>query len=154
VASIFSYLDIIRIERFNNRDSCIDRCQLGQIMRKYIERQISSPGILIFREKHCHRYFVCNTKEDFCKAAMKILRERLEDDYWYYDDDEKEELLKQEAFNYSGAIYKATILCKDRTLAQQISDSNNIEAAFEFLDDHKSGEYENMTIERGEDFDE
>ena len=56
------------------------------MMGKYLERELSSPGILIFKEKHDTRYFVCNTKEDYCKAAMHVLRGRLEDDCWYYDE--------------------------------------------------------------------
>jgi hypothetical protein len=41
--------------------------------------------ILIFREKHGSRYFDASTDELICKAALKVLTERLEDGYWYYE---------------------------------------------------------------------
>jgi hypothetical protein len=39
--------------------------------------------ILIFEEKHCHRFFDASTKELKRAAALKILTERLKDGYWY-----------------------------------------------------------------------
>lgn len=122
-------------------------------MRKYLERQLASSGILIFKEKHGTRYFVCNTKADFCKAAMKVLRDRLESNYWYHDDElEPEEIAKQEAAAYAGVVYRQPKLCKDKTRATKISTANDCEAAYEFLYDRADCEYEHMEIEVGEEY--
>lgn len=117
-------------------------------MRKHLERTLSTPGILIFKEKHGIRYFVCNTKEDFCKAAMHVLRHRLKDGYWYYDEEiDSKEITKKQTAAYCGIVYKEPFLLKDKTKAQMIVDSNNLEAAYEFLYEHSDGEYQDMTIE-------
>lgn len=121
-------------------------------MREYLERSLSSPGILVFEEKHGTRYLVCNTREDYCRAAMHVLRGRLED-YWYYDEElESSEIAEKEAAAYCGVVYKERVLRKDKTEAQRIVDSNNLEAAYEFLSDRDHGEYEGMQIERGENY--
>lgn len=49
--------------------------------------------ILVFREKHAHRYFDASTDELTAKACVKILRERMNDGYWYSREYEKAEKL-------------------------------------------------------------
>lgn len=102
-------------------------------MRKYLEKKIASSGILIFKEKHGNRYFVCSTHEDYCKVAMKVLKERTNEKFcWYYDDPHEPE----------------TSLTK----AKEIIANNDTEAAFEFLDDRADWEYEGFDIEYGEEY--
>ncbi|MCV0439864.1 MAG: hypothetical protein K5880_14790 [Hydrogenophaga sp.] len=91
-------------------------------------RRLSSAGILTFKEKHGDRYFVCNTPEDYCKAAMKILKERASEKFcWYYDDPKDPDT--------------------GLTRAKEIIETNDLEAAFEFLDLRSDWEYEGMDIE-------
>lgn len=119
------------------------------MMGKYMVRLLSTPGILHFKEKHGDHYYVCLTPEDYCKAAMQVLRQRVEDGYWYGDDElEPEEIMKQEAASYAGVVYTAPHLIQDGTIAKQICDSNDIERAFEFIWGRSDYEYEGVTIER------
>lgn len=92
---------------------------------RYIDRILGKPGVLIFKEKHSTRYFLCDSKEDFCLAAMKILRERSEGGW--YDSDVDDEV-------------------------QSIVASNDTEDAFLFLRTRTTYEYENMIIEYGEEY--
>ena len=102
-------------------------------MKKYLARRLESPGILTFNEKHGRRYFVCSTPEDFCKAAMKILKERADEKFcWYYDDPSEPDT--------------------GLTRAREIIENNDLEAAFEFLDLRSDWEYEGMDIEYGEEY--
>jgi len=122
-------------------------------MKKYLANIISRPGILIFEEKHGTRYFVCNNSQEFCRAAMKVLRERLEDDYWYHDEElEPEDFAKKEAAAYCGIVYRAPRLIKDKTRAQKISDTNDYEAALEFMEERSDYEYERMKLDAGEEY--
>ena len=102
-------------------------------MRKYLARRLDTAGILIFREKHGNRYFVCNTPEDFCKAAMKILKERADPKFcWYYEDASEPDT--------------------DLNRAKEIIENNDLEAAYEFMDLRSDWEYEGMEIEYPETF--
>lgn len=40
--------------------------------------------ILIFKEKHCDRYFNASTPEEKARAFYRVLKERYTDGYWYY----------------------------------------------------------------------
>lgn len=101
-------------------------------MKKYLARRLATAGILIFREKHGTLYFVCNTAEDFCRAAMKVLKERANEKFsWYHDDSEEDMSL---------------------TRAREIIESNDLEAAYEFMDLRSDWEYEDMDIEYPEEY--
>jgi len=104
-------------------------------MKKYIERRLEGavPGILVFREKHGTRYFMCNSREDFYRAAMKILKERADKKYsWYYEDPTEPET--------------------DLNRAKEIIANNDLEAAYEFMELRSDWEYEGMDIEYPEKF--
>jgi len=51
---------------------------------KYLERRLADAGIMIFKEKHYTRYFICNNSDDYCRVAMMILKQRSEAE-WYWD---------------------------------------------------------------------
>ena len=74
------------------------------------------PGICVFKEKHHTRLFICHTPEDYCKVAMKVLKQRLKDK-WYWDE-------------------------KDIIDAERIITDKDLEEAFIFIDCHSDGEYE------------
>lgn len=95
-------------------------------MRKYIERRLTDAGILVFSEKHGTYYYICSNKEDFCKAAMKVVKDRLEENMYYDDPDDE----------WPG-----------ETRAKEIVAQNDNEAAYEFLDSRSDHEYEDMQIE-------
>lgn len=102
-------------------------------MKKYLARRLETAGILIFREKHGTRYFVCNSAEDFCKAAMKMLKERASEKFcWYYDDPKEPDM--------------------SLTRAKEIIASNDLVAAYEFMDLRSDWEYEGMDIEYPEEY--
>ncbi len=99
-------------------------------MRKYLERGLSKAGILLFKEKHGTRYFICQDADAFCRAAMKVLKDRFEERY--YDDPRQDRL--------------------GETRAQEIIETNDIEAAFEFMNLRGDAEYEAMDIEHAEEY--
>jgi hypothetical protein len=106
-------------------------------MRKYIERTLSSSGILVFTEKHGVRHFICKDKDDYCRAAMKVLKERFEEG-WYGD--EKEPLNP----DFPGG-QEAFIITED----------GDNEAAYEFMHQRSSeiyAEYEEMEIFYSEEY--
>jgi hypothetical protein len=96
-------------------------------MKKYLERRLSRAGLLLFKEKHGSRYFVCEDQDAFCRAAMHVLKERLAEGYWYHDDSSYPD--------------------QGETRAREIVESNDLEAAFEFMDLRSDAEYEEMYIE-------
>lgn len=121
---------------------------------KWLERQLSIPGILIFHEKHGDYYYICNTKEDFCKAAMHKLKARLALGYWYHDDElDEEQIAIKEAAAYCGTIWEEPELYQDKTWAEKIVATNDIEQAYVFMHHRSDHEYEGMTIERGVQYD-
>ena len=120
---------------------------------KYLERTISSPGLVVFHEKHSERYFYCKTREDYFKMALHVLKGRLKDDYWYFDEEyTEEELTIQKSASYLGTTNKPRELQKDETLAKQIVKSKRGDMAYCFLRDRGEYEYERMTIEQLEDY--
>lgn len=81
---------------------------------------------------------------------MKILKERMEEG-WYYDEEfTAKELAAQEAASYTGAVCKVRRLKKDATRAREIIERNDLEGAYEFMDDRINYEYEGMKIEHPE----
>jgi hypothetical protein len=116
---------------------------------KYLERRLSESGILVFREKHGNRYFICNTKEDYCRAAIKIIKERL-DEGWYWDEEDDDD--NQAAAEYAGVKRRKRYVRKDETTARQIVESNDLVRAYMFLEERSDYEYEGMYIEYPEDF--
>ena len=116
---------------------------------KYLERRLANAGIMIFKEKHHTRYFICNNSDDYCRVAMKILKERVEQE-WYWDE-EDDTSNNNEGLEYLGQKpRKQRHVPKDKTEAQQIITDNDLEEAFVFIDRRSDWEYEGMEIEHPE----
>lgn len=121
------------------------------VKSKYLARQLASPGLLIFEEKHGTRYFYCLNPEEYFKAAMKVLKQRLKEDYWYGNDSEDEELVSIiEAYKYAGAVYRGPRIENDKSTAERIVAENDLEAAYEFMYMRSTHEYEGMKREEVE----
>jgi len=102
-------------------------------MPKYLGRRLATPGILVFKEKHGNRYFVCNNEEEYCRASMKVLKDRSGEKHcWYFDDPDD--------------------LDTGITRAKEIIAANDNVAAYVFLHSRSDWEYEDMEIEYGEEF--
>lgn len=122
---------------------------------KYLTRILANPGLLIFEEKHGTRYFYCRNPEEYCKAAMKVLKQRLEEGYWYGNDSEDEELMSViEAHKYAGAIYRGPRLENAKAQAEAIVAANDLGLAYQFMEMRATGEYELMSREHVESLEE
>lgn len=121
-----------------------------KIKHKYLARRLANPGILIFKEKHYTRYFLCNTPEDYCKVAMKMLKERAEAG-WYWDE-EDDNPAENSGLEYLGQKTRTRHIPKNKTDAERIITDNDLEEAFIFIDCNSDGEYEGMEIEQSEEY--
>lgn len=113
------------------------------------------PCLLIFKEKHEDRYFLINDPADLHNACMKVLKERLKEDYYYSDDEVLDNgRLRQrtekdiELANQTDMFRKPVLSMK--TLAQMIVDGRSKVHPYHFLRLHADYEYEGMEIEHFE----
>ncbi len=126
--------------------------------------------IIIFKEKHCERYFYASTPEDLCKIAIKIFKERVVEDYWYEFETEtptKPEIAEEDANslrsslknivlqewrNYRHALryYEETV--KDKKLYDAALKDESGTIVLKFLKSRRNCEYEGFEMVEPEKF--
>ena len=136
-------------------------------MRKY---EHSPNSILVFKEKHCERYFLVPTVEALHKAALMVVLERNEEGYWYNFDEEapiKPKMEKDDAerfgesvantvkreweqYNYDLRSYNKSLRLK--AMLSKILSEKDGQAALNFLQDMSDNEYEGFEIIEGESY--
>jgi hypothetical protein len=129
---------------------------------------IDRPSVLVCHQKHGDIYYNAPDDAALCKAALSILKERLEDGYWYNDPadelpanpnmtDEQIDALpagrirdtaRQEMTNYHVAVQEqgdAISMWKD---IHRAIEENNGKLAWRILRDRRDYEYERCSIEQ------
>ena len=126
--------------------------------------------IIIFTEKHSNRYFYASTPEDLCKIAIKIFKERVEEDYWYKFETETptepeiteedanslrsslKNIVLQEWRNYRHALryYEETV--KDKKLYDAALKDESGTIVLKFLKSRRNCEYEGFEMVEPEKF--
>jgi hypothetical protein len=127
--------------------------------------------ILVAEEKHGTRYFDAATKEILCKSALKLLKERYDQDYWYGPGKKPERPSdlpsNDDIKNMPDGILKKTAISMLKRYNSELQyflqeeeffenvkkavDNEDGELAWECLYDHRDGEYQGVKLELLED---
>jgi hypothetical protein len=100
---------------------------------KITQMKITTPHVMIFKEKHDDRMFLINDSVDIIKALRIIAEERLNDGYWY-DDTKVNQLTDKETLEN---IFKLKI----NSIAYNIG-------LYKFMDSRRDFQYEGWQLTR------
>ncbi len=134
-------------------------------------KQLDKDTLLVFREKHGNRYFLVPTIKELYAAALKVITERFEEEWFYEpdpieitpsDDLTKADLERIAKYSYGEEFVKAyksyteqkaeydRDLAEYRRLEQAVKDEDG-RMAWAILQERKDWEYENYSLESLED---
>lgn len=122
--------------------------------------------IIIFKEKHGSQHFIAHNLGELEKIALKVFKERVEDEYWYdYSDLEepvRPDISKEDAEKLKNEQIKRSVLeawksyeydlknnkewLEEKRLYESALKDERGNIALAFLDSRRNGEYEGFEI--------